>query len=310
MSNSSVDPATLYVVATPIGNLADITARACAVLAAVDGILAEDTRVSATLLRHHGIATPVSALHQHNEARRGARIIERLAAGESFALISDAGTPGISDPGAHLVREVRAAGHTIVPIPGPSALTAALSVAGIEGPVLFAGFLPARAAARQASIKTFESARLAWVVYESPHRLVALVDDLVASLEPTRAVIIARELTKRFESVVRLPIAQLPAWLAADSNHVRGEFVVVIEACAQTAADEIGTTAFPVLDVLLEELSLAQAVRLAQKITGARRNDLYAHALQRQHAAGESTGESTGDTSDTADNADADGTDR
>ena len=285
MSNSSVDPSTLYVVATPIGNLADITARACAVLAGVNAILAEDTRVSATLLRHHGIATPVSALHQHNEARRGARIVERLAAGESLALISDAGTPGISDPGAHLVREVRAAGHAVVPIPGPSALTAVLSVAGIDGPVLVAGFLPARASARQASIKSFESARVAWVAYESPHRLEAFVADLVVSLEPTRPVIIARELTKRFESVVRLPVARLPEWLAADPNHARGEFVVVIEA-PPIALDEGGQTAWSLLDVLLEELPLAQAVRLAQKVTGARRNDLYAYALQHQSARG------------------------
>jgi 16S rRNA (cytidine1402-2'-O)-methyltransferase len=289
MSNSSVDPSTLYVVATPIGNLADITARACAVLAGVNAILAEDTRVSATLLRHHGIATPVSALHQHNEARRGARIIERLAAGESLALISDAGTPGISDPGAHLVREVRAAGHPVVPIPGPSALTAALSVAGIDGPVLFAGFLPSRASARQASIRSFESSRVAWVAYESPHRLEAFVADLVAILEPTRPILIARELTKRFESVVRLPVAELPAWLAADPNHVRGEFVVVIEA-PPAAPDEGAHAAWPILDALLEELPLAQAVRLAQKVTGARRNDLYAHALQHQSSVDEAAG--------------------
>lgn len=282
MSGTSVAPATLYVVATPIGNLADMTQRACAVLAGVDAILAEDTRVSATLLRHHGIGTPLTALHQHNEARRSARIIERLAAGESLALISDAGTPGISDPGARLVRAVRAAGHAVVPVPGASALTAALSVAGLDGPVLFAGFLPARPAARREAMASADASGAAWVIYESPHRLADCLADLAAVVGPVRPVLVARELTKRFESIVRLEAGALVDWLAADADHGRGEFVVVIEARPEGSSASAAVDTEAVLDALLAELPLAQAVRLTQTITGARRNELYELALARR----------------------------
>jgi 16S rRNA (cytidine1402-2'-O)-methyltransferase len=291
MSASSVTPATLYVVATPIGNLADMSRRACEVLAGVDAILAEDTRVSATLLRHYGIGTPLTALHQHNEARRSARIIERLAAGESLALISDAGTPGISDPGARLVRTVRAAGHAIVPVPGASALTAALSVAGLDGPVLFVGFLPARQAGRQQAMKQADASGAAWVIYESPHRLADCLADLASVVGASRPVLLAREITKRFESIVRLEAGALCDWLAADADHGRGEFVIVIEPVAEPVARAAGASGDAVLDALLAELPVAQAVRIAQTITGERRNELYPRALARKALLGDTLAE-------------------
>ena len=281
MSSESVYPATLYVVATPIGNLADLTYRAATVLQNVQLILAEDTRVSAVLLRHYAISTPVSALHQHNEARRSASVIEQLAQGQSIALISDAGTPGISDPGARLVREVRAAGHAVVPVPGASALGAAFSVAGIEGPVLFLGFLSTRSSARRQELSAAALAHWPVVLYEAPHRLLELADDLLGVFDPVSQVLLARELTKRFESIERMALATLPDWLRADPNHSRGEFVLVIEpATAQDPIDTARATALQTLEILLEDLPLAQAVRLAQRITGLRRNDLYQHALQ------------------------------
>lgn len=269
----------LFVVATPIGNLADFTDRARATLADVDAILCEDTRTSATLLAHHGIATRVEPLHAHNESRRADEVVAALVAGRRVALISDAGTPAVSDPGARLVARARAAGVRIVPIPGANAAVTAMSVAGIEGPFTFLGFLPPKSGARRAVLAARVASTDALVLHEAPHRVRETIDDLVAVFGGARHVLFARELTKRFESIDRMPLAEAPAWLAADPNRLRGEFVLVIDGADPAAADDLAE-AERVLRLLVEEsLPLRQAVGLAAKITGARRNAVYARAL-------------------------------
>ena len=282
-------------VATPIGNLADLSLRAVHVLAKVVAAVAcEDTRVSAALLRHIGVQRPLMALHAHNEAEAAGNVIARLAAGESVAYISDAGTPAVSDPGARLVAAVVAAGHPVVPVPGPSSALAALSVAGdVNGAgFAFVGFLPAKggerrealAAALAASTKSNKVARpvtaTTQVVFEAPHRIEALVEAL-AEGAPKRRVTLCRELTKQFETVHTAEAAALPSWLAADANRIRGEFVLVLHALpAVVAADEaLSATAMHTLAVLQRELPLKQAVALAAEISGAPRNALYQHAL-------------------------------
>ena len=280
-------PGTLYVVATPIGNLADLSFRARDMLAAVDVIFAEDTRVTAILLAHYAIATPMVSLHEHNEARRSAQVIDRLKGGSAVALVSDAGTPAVSDPGARVVRDARAAGIPVVAVPGASAITAALSISGVEGPFAFLGFLPARSTARRTLLEAWLSFAGAIALYESPHRLRETLDDLREVFGPARGVFIARELTKRFETADRLTLGEAPTWLDADTNRSRGEFVVIIEPAASPPGDHAGEAATAVLDMLLEELPLAQAVRVAQRITGERRNKLYQHALARTRSGDE-----------------------
>lgn len=283
-------------VATPIGNLADITLRALHVLARVDAVACEDTRVGGALLAHFGLAKPLLALHEHNEQAASAQVLARLARGESVALVSDAGTPGISDPGAALAAAAAAAGHRVVPLPGPSSATALVSVAGdtrSEG-FRMAGFLPSKGAARGARLRALLEEAVALVLLEAPHRIEALAGDL-AALAGQRRVTVGRELTKQFESITTLPAADLPAWLAADANHRRGEFTLVVhapqpaEARAGEAGDSAEGDALPaaarhVLAVLQRELPLKQAVALAAEITGAPRNALYAHALARREA--------------------------
>lgn len=271
-------PAALYVVATPLGNLADITLRALEVLRGADVVAAEDTRHSRRLLDHHGIATPLLAAHEHNERQAGARIVALLAEGKRVALISDAGTPGVSDPGAKVVQAVRAAGHRVVPVPGPSAVIAALSAAGLEaGQVLFHGFLPAKAAARRSVLQALKPLPAALAFYEAPHRVAETVADLAAVLEPRRQIVIARELTKLFESIVALPLEEAPAWLAADGDRCRGEFVLLVS--PPPPAEGLPPEAERVLALLLPELPLKQAVKLAAEISGAPRNLLYDRAL-------------------------------
>ena len=242
-----------------------------------DAIAAEDTRVTRGLLARHGIGTPVFAVHEHNERRAAERVVRMLAQGKRVALVTDAGTPGVSDPGARVVAAARDAGHRVVPVPGASALAAALSVSGLdfEGAV-FAAFLPASGAGRRE--KLAELARSPWaiVLFEAPHRIAATLGDLHAALG-NRDVVIARELTKKFETIARVPLAGARTWIEADADRSRGEFVLVIEgrepaapACADPRA---------VLEALLAELPLKQAVALAVKITGHRRNELYALAL-------------------------------
>jgi 16S rRNA (cytidine1402-2'-O)-methyltransferase len=276
---------TLYVVATPIGNLRDLTLRALDVLGQVDVIAAEDTRVSAGLLAHYGLHARLVSLHEHNEHKRAAAIIESLSSGKRVALITDAGTPAISDPGAALVRAVSAAGFAIVPIPGPSAVTAALSAAGIATPQwLFLGFLPVAAGARRAALERVRHLPYALVFYEAPHRVAATVALLAAVLDPQREIVIARELTKRFETLHRCALAEASAWLAADADRIRGEFVLIVAAPDDAAAEADAGEHDALLKPLLAELPLAQAVRIAVAQSGAARNRLYQRALALQNA--------------------------
>lgn len=272
----------LYVVATPIGNLADISARALAVLAEVDLIAAEDTRTTAQLLAHHGIGTStrLTALHQHNEAGRAAGLIQTLIAGEDIALVSDAGTPGISDPGALLVAEARAAGITVCPIPGANAAIAALSAAGMaEQHFLFFGFLSSKSAARRKELETLRELPHALVFYEAPHRVLECVADMAATLGGARDIVLARELTKLFESIHRCRLSEALAWLEGDANRQRGEFVLIVAGAPKMEQQGLPAEAERVLRLLLNALPLKQAVALATSITGERKNELYDRAL-------------------------------
>jgi len=274
------DASTLYVVATPLGNLRDVTLRALDILASVDAIAAEDTRVTAKLLARHGIASRVLSLHEHNESRRAVEIVKLLGGGNSVALVSDAGTPAVSDPGAKLVRAAREAGFPVVPVPGPSAVVAALSASGVEATRwLFCGFLPASASARRADLERLRDAAQGLVFYETPHRIAATLEALAATFDAQREIVIARELTKRFESIHRCRLGEAPSWLAADADRARGEFVLIVDAPVATTRSGSEAQHDPVLSVLLTELPLAQAVRLAVRLTGAPRKQLYARAL-------------------------------
>jgi 16S rRNA (cytidine1402-2'-O)-methyltransferase len=273
-------PSTLYAVATPIGNLRDITLRALDVLRGVDRIAAEDTRVSSGLLRHYGIATKMIALHEHNERAQAARIVAMLQDGLSVALISDAGTPGVSDPGAVLIAIVRAAGFAVLPIPGPSALTAALSVAGWPAiPFTFIGFLPPKAAARRAALEALADVREALIFYEAPHRIVETLGDCAERLGGSRRVTIGRELTKRFETVHETTLAGAVSWVADDADRQRGEFVLIVEGAPAVVDDAPGAADLRVLNLLLGELPASRAAKLAAEITGKPRRALFNLAL-------------------------------
>ena len=276
-------PATLYVVATPLGNLRDVTLRALDVLGTVDAVAAEDTRVTAKLLSHYGVAARTLALHAHNEAARAQEVIARLAAGESVALVTDAGTPAVSDPGARLVRAVRDAGYAAVPVPGPSAITAAVSVAGLSaGSFAFAGFPPAQAKARREWLDRYARLPMAVVMYEAPHRVAATVGDIVQSFGDQRTLVVAREITKAFETVARMPLRDAPRWFAADANRARGELVLIVDApeeraVAQAVLDEHVTQW---LTALLAELPPARAARVVASVTGIARDEIYELAMR------------------------------
>jgi len=273
---------TLYVVATPIGNLRDLSPRARDTLAAVDVVAAEDTRHSQRLLDAFNIrAKRLLALHQHNEQQSAGKIIECLGEGQHVALITDAGTPAISDPGARLVARVREAGYTVSPVPGACAAVAALSVAGIiEGGFRFIGFLPAKMQSRRAALTLLSGERDALVFYEAPHRVEQCVADMAEVFGGEREILIARELTKLHEEIAAMPLAQAGAWFAADANRCRGEFVLIVHGAE--VSDGVDASALRVLALLLDELPLKTAVRLAAGITGASRKGLYAHALERK----------------------------
>lgn len=275
------EAATLYVVATPIGNLRDVTLRALDILRSADVVLAEDTRVTATLLARYGIAARPRALHRHNEAREVERVRREIAEGRSVALVSDAGTPAISDPGARLVRAVAQDGGRVVPIPGASALAAAVSAAGLDAErFAFLGFLPSQSKARRALLQSYAAIPAALVCYEAPHRVAETLADLAQTLDPRRSLTIARELTKTFETIVRMALADAPAWLAADPNRSRGEFVLIVDAPeADVPASEISAGASALLAALLTELAPSRAARVAAKVTGLPREALYARAL-------------------------------
>jgi 16S rRNA (cytidine1402-2'-O)-methyltransferase len=272
---------TLYVVATPLGNLRDITLRALDILGSVDWVAAEDTRVTRRLLQHYGLAPRMLSVHEHNERAASAKVLVLLGEGASVALVSDAGTPAVSDPGAHLVALARERGFAVVPVPGPSALTAALSVAGLQPtPVLFQGFLPVRPKAARELLSQLSALPSAIVLYEAPHRIAATLSLLCETLGPERSLLVARELTKVFENVVHLKLGEAGAWLAADANRQRGEFVLVIDPPADVARNASAAESERVLGVLLAELPLRQAVTLAAEITGDARKALYARALE------------------------------
>jgi 16S rRNA (cytidine1402-2'-O)-methyltransferase len=269
----------LYVVATPIGNLGDISERAIATLGAVHIVFAEDTRHTRGLLAHHGIAAKLAALHEHNEREVSRELVRHLEEGRDVALVTDAGTPAISDPGAHAVGVARAAGFDIVPIPGPNAAIAALSVAGVPGPFAFVGFLPPKPSARRKALQSWRGFPHALVLYEAPHRILECVDDLARVLGPDRAVVLARELTKAFETVHACALGEARAWLEADPDRTRGEFVVIVSGAAAAPDDPRTAEGERVLGLLVEAMPVKTAVQLAAAITGGSRNELYAQAL-------------------------------
>ena len=270
----------LYVVATPIGNLRDISLRALDVLGSADTIAAEDTRNSTHLLSHHGITGKrLLALHQHNERGAAEKVINLLAQGESVALITDAGTPAVSDPGALVVEGVRAAGYKVIPIPGANAAVAALSSAGLAAPhFLFYGFLPNKSAARCKELQALIEYPYTLVFYEAPHRILECVTDLLAIFGGEREIVLAREITKMFESIHRCRLQDALEWLNSDPNNLRGEFVLLVSA-APVRAEGLSAEAENVLKILLAELPLKQAVQLAVQITGIGKNELYQRAL-------------------------------
>ena len=272
---------TLYVVATPIGNLADISLRALHLLDLVDAIACEDTRHTQSMLRAYGIdksAGQLLAIHQHNEAQAAHAVIDQLRQGQRLAYVSDAGTPGISDPGARLVAAVHAAGLRTMPLPGPSSVTTLLSVAGVAGDAtsgfVFTGFLPSKSQEREVAVKTLEAEPRASVLLEAPHRIEALAHAL--AVLGARRITIGRELTKQFEEIATVSAEQLPEWLAQDANRLRGEFALVVHPAPMAQA---AGTDDRVLKLLLVHLPLKTAVKLAADITGEPRNALYQAAL-------------------------------
>lgn len=270
----------LYVVATPIGNLKDMTLRAIETLREVDAIAAEDTRHTSGLLSHFGIRKKLIAVHEHNEQQSALKLIAILSAGESIALVTDAGTPGISDPGAVVVNLVRNAGFKVVPIPGVSAVIAALSVSGIsQNGFVFHGFLPASGAARRKALDILKEHTVTLVFYEAPHRIIESIKDMAIVLGADRRVTFAREITKTFETIHTCLLSDAANWLTADINQQRGEFVLLVEAAPQKIAESLSDNTVRILKVLLAELPLKQAVKLAADITQDKKNDLYEYAL-------------------------------
>ncbi len=274
-------PGTLYVVATPIGNLGDLTPRAVEVLRSVERIAAEDTRHSRKLLHHFAIQTPLIAVHEHNERELAPRLVEQLRAGGSLALISDAGTPLISDPGFNLVRLAREAGVRVIPVPGPSALVCALSASGLATDrFVFEGFLPARRAARRARLAELCHDSRTLVMYESSHRVVECLRDLAEVFGGERHAVLARELTKQFETVHGASLAELAQWVSADSNQQKGEIVLLVAGRSQPEKNQVSAEAEQLLAILLEELPVKQAAKLAARITGLNKRNLYDRALE------------------------------
>jgi 16S rRNA (cytidine1402-2'-O)-methyltransferase len=265
----------LYVVATPIGNLEDLSHRAVRILSEADLIAAEDTRHSRMLLSHYDITSPLQAFHEHNEAQLENHILEKIANGETIALISDAGTPLISDPGYRLVRAARQAGLAVYSVPGPSAITAALSVAGLPPDrFTFEGFLPSKAAARKKTLAALRHETRTLVFFESSHRITAAIQDMAKILGGDRLVAVCRELTKKFETVTRVPVAEMVEILAQDKNQQRGEFVIVVDGY-EGSGDEALSNALQMASALLEYLPASQAARVAAKLNGVSRREVY-----------------------------------
>ncbi|MCH2557275.1 MAG: 16S rRNA (cytidine(1402)-2'-O)-methyltransferase [Alcanivorax sp.] len=267
---------TLYVVSTPIGHLDDITRRALAVLGEVDWIAAEDTRHSQALMDHIGVGTRLISYHDHNEAQRTPELVKRLSEGDQGALISDAGTPLVSDPGYRLVRVCQDAGVTVVPVPGASALLAALAVSGQPSDrFLFEGFLPAKGAARERALERLAGSDVTTLIYEAPHRVLSLLEALAPKVAADRELTLCRELTKRFETVRRGPVAEILEWVSADKDQRRGELVLVLGPAARGEALDERDRALA--RALLEELPLSRAARILAAHTGLKRQALYAY---------------------------------
>lgn len=265
----------LYLVATPIGNLEDISYRAVRILSEANVIAAEDTRHSRVLLSHYNISTPVLALHEHNEERMEDRILKRVADGEMVAIISDAGTPLISDPGFKLVRAARKAGLPVYSIPGASAVTAALSVAGLPTDrFIFEGFLPSKAVARKRKLEELSREPRTLVFFESSHRISTAINDMALVFGGDRVVAICRELTKKFETVLRAPLENLQQSLADDANQTRGEFVIVVTGFESSDSESL-SSALKMATALLEYMPGSQAARIAAKLNDVPRRDIY-----------------------------------
>ena len=277
MSNAG----TLYIVATPIGNLEDIAPRAIRLLSEADIIAAEDTRHSSKLLAQFGISTKTEPLHEHNERSQVPRLVELLKAGKSIAYITDAGTPLVSDPGFHLVRSARQAGITVTPVPGACAAIAALSAAGLPSDrFVFEGFPPAKTAARRAAFEKLRAETRTLIFYESPHRIIESLTDMRDIFGPGREAAIARELTKKFETVHDGTLTELLDWIRGDANRQLGEFVILIHGVTRAEREAVDAEAARILKILLEEMPVSQATALAARITGLKKNRLYDHALR------------------------------
>ena len=273
-------PGTLYVVATPIGNLGDISDRALSILGRVDRIAAEDTRHSRRLLSHFAINVPLVSLHEHNEQQRIPQLIAALQDGQTLALISDAGTPLVSDPGFRLLRAVREHRLRAVPVPGPSSAIAALSVAGLPADrFVFEGFLSAKAGQRRQRLEQLVGETRTLILFEASHRIDGLLADLMTIFGPERPVSLARELTKLHEQIITDRLAAVCDWLMADEQRRRGEFVIVVGGASATEAEPDEIEQRRLLKVLLEELPVKKAAAVAARLTGGRKNDLYALAL-------------------------------
>ncbi|WP_372878446.1 16S rRNA (cytidine(1402)-2'-O)-methyltransferase [Spongiibacter marinus] len=272
---------TLFVVATPLGNLADMVPRGLEVLQSVDRIAAEDTRRSAPLLAHFGITTPMTAYHDHSGSKDTERLLDILRNGGSIALISDAGTPLISDPGYRLVDAVLAEGFRVSPIPGASALIAALSVAGLPSDrFTFEGFMPAKEQARRKQLDALKAEPRTMIFYEAPHRLLDCVQDIARCFGGDRVVVLARELTKLYETVARLPADELAAWVAGDRNQQRGECVLLVAGYQAKEGGDLSPEAVRCFDILRSELPMKQAASIAAKLTSVKKNRLYQYGLE------------------------------
>ncbi len=277
-----MNAASLYIVATPIGNLSDISERAIKILQEVDLIAVEDTRHSGKLLQHIGVSTPMLALHEHNEDKKVQDIIDKLLAGAQIALISDAGTPLISDPGYQLVKAALLAGIKVSPIPGPSALVTALSVSGLPSDsFIFEGFLPNKSSGRIKKLGALSAESRTLIFYEAPHRIVACLQDMLQIFGAKRTAVIARELTKTFETIKNDSLENLLEWVQADTNQQKGEFVVLVQG-KEKDNTVVNSEAESILNTLMQELPLKQASHLVSKITGIKKNTLYQIGLNKK----------------------------
>ena len=280
LSHQNVPTSTLYVIATPIGNIGDISLRALHILGMADLVACEDTRTSKALLSCYGLSTELVSAHKHNEREAADYLIARLKRGERIALVSDAGTPAVSDPGARIVDAVREAGLNVVPIPGSSAAITALSASGLlDDHFLFYGFLPTKNAQRKDVLKTLTETRATLIFYEAPHRIEETLSALADIFQPARRIVIARELTKLFEEIHRCTMSDVMDWFKSDPNHRKGEFVLLVEG-AQPVSSDLNTESQRVLSILMQELPVSTAASLAAKITGDKKNRLYELALQ------------------------------